>query len=72
MTLIEDADYFIRLVELPYGVHGAIMKNDDGTYSVYLSARDTRERRKQACDHERKHIIFNDLEKESALEAEGL
>ena len=31
-------DYFVRLIALPYHVHGFTMPNDDGTYSVYINS----------------------------------
>ena len=61
---IENIDYFVRIVDFPVGCgcDGAVTPNpEDDTYSVYLDARTTYERRKLACDHEVDHIKNNDL-----------
>lgn len=36
--IIENADYFIRLVTLPPTVNGIVSPNNDGTFNMYLSA----------------------------------
>lgn len=60
---IEGVDFFVRVVDFPVGVRcdGAVTPNADDTYSVYLDARTTCERRKMACDHEVRHIYDDDL-----------
>ena len=62
--LIEDADYFIRIVDFPVGCgcDGIVTPNDDSTYSIYLDARTTHERRLSACSHEVNHIEHNDFD----------
>ena len=72
LVILENADYFVRLVDLPIGVHGFIVPNDDGTYSVYINSRDSSVRQRQACKHERKHIARNDFSRDNVHEAEGL
>ena len=47
--LIENVDYYIRIIDMPCGVHGCVAQNEDGTHSVYLNARDSRDRQ---CAHE--------------------
>lgn len=55
--LIEDCDYFVRLVPFPPGkIDGAVTPNDDGTFSVYIDAAATREKQMEALDHELNHI----------------
>lgn len=54
--LIENCDYFIRLVPFPPGADGAVMTNDDGTYSIYIDANATREQQNIALRHELRHI----------------
>ena len=58
------ADVFVHLLPLP--VHGATTKNEDGTYSVFLNANDSMERRMKAYQHEMNHIENNDLELKDA------
>lgn len=71
--VIEGADYFIRTVDMPYAIHGSVSPNEDGTYSVYVNARDSFERQRMALDHEvKKHIEGNDFAKDDVREIEGL
>lgn len=60
---IEGIDFFVRIVDFPVsaGCDGAVTPNADDTYSVYLDARTTWERRKIACDHEIEHIEREDF-----------
>ena len=58
---IPDADYFVRLVPLPFGVFGATMPNDDSTYSVYLNTRYPEGRQLAAYIHEVRHIQNEDF-----------
>ena len=51
----------VRLVNLPWGVHGCVSPNDDGTFNVYLNARETREGNREAYLHEVGHIIRGDF-----------
>ena len=64
-------DYCVRLIDLPYGVHGCVSEDADGFYSVYVNAKDSRERQYKALDHERRHIENNDFSLSDVVEAEG-
>lgn len=70
--VIENADYCVRIVTLPDGVHGVVSEDADGFCSVYINAKDSRERQYRALDHERRHIENNDFSKSDVVEAEGL
>lgn len=60
--LIENCDYFVRIIPFPvYTIGGMVMPNDDGTFSVYLNSRLSRERQKEALEHELDHIRNNDF-----------
>lgn len=54
-------DHIVRIVNLPWGVHGCVTPNDDGTFSIYLNARDTHERNIKAYWHEVGHIVRDDF-----------
>ena len=58
---IENADYFVRILDLPHGVGGMVTPNDDGTFSVYLNARNSHEKQRHTCDHEIRHIERDDF-----------
>ena len=61
--IIENADYTIRLIDLPGSVGAAITTNHDGTYNVYLNARFATDRDRQIDDyiHEWEHMENDDL-----------
>ena len=60
--LIENADYFIRIIDFPVPcIGGMVMPNDDGTFSVYLDCRSPVERRKRAMRHEYNHMARDDM-----------
>lgn len=52
--------------DLPADVHGAITKDDTGTYYVLLNTNDSSDRRQQAFLHEMLHIYRGDLNKDGA------
>lgn len=55
--LLENADYFVRLVPFPPGaIDGCVTPNDDGTFSVYLDSNVSREKQLKALGHELNHI----------------
>lgn len=59
--VIEGADYFVRVVDLPPSVNGACTPNDDGTYSVYINGRNSAQKQKKSLAHEVKHITGEDF-----------
>lgn len=71
MRLIEGVDYFVRVVRLPHGIHGAVSPNDDDTYNIYLNADDTPERQEKALDHEVRHVRRSDFQKLTVRKAEA-
>ena len=73
MTYLEGADYFVRLVDLPYSVKALVSENDDGTYSMYLNARYGDEQRINSYFHEMEHIERDDFNNgESIYIVEGI
>lgn len=70
--ILENADYCVRIIALPEGVHGVVSEDADGYCSVYLNAKDSHERRCRAYEHEKRHIINGDLSKDDVREIEGL
>lgn len=61
--LIENADYFVRVVDFPVGAgsNGMVMLNPDGTYSVYINARAGLYAQKKAMRHEFCHMAGDDM-----------
>lgn len=62
-------DYRVRLVDLPPRVGGMVSMDDEGFYNVYINARLTRERQREALRHELDHIAEDDLYNSRPIEA---
>ena len=58
---IEGADYFVRMLQLPDGVRGAVRLNSDSTYSVYINPQYDFDHELDTWEHELWHIIREDL-----------
>lgn len=62
MTLVENQDYFVRVVPFPVNsVGGMVTPNPDGSFSIYINSNLSQERQKEALDHELDHIRNNDF-----------
>lgn len=59
--MIENVDYFVRVIPLPCGVNGLVSPNADGTFNVYLNMYADREHQIAACEHEIAHIKNDDF-----------
>lgn len=61
--MIENVDYFVRVVDFPKGVNriGFVLLNDDGTYSVYINARASEAQKRKAMRHEYNHMANDDM-----------
>lgn len=65
-------DYFVRLIPLPWGVHGFVTPNDDDTYSIYINSLLPEALQRAALEHELRHILNGDLySEEPAAVIEG-
>lgn len=61
MTYIDGADFFVRVVDLPSPVGGLVTPNDDGTFSVYINARNSHTKQIKSYGHEVEHIVNDDF-----------
>lgn len=60
--LIEGCDYFVRVVDFPVcSCGGSVTPNEDGTYSVYINARLSRQQNIDSFEHERNHMAHDDF-----------
>ena len=67
--LIENSDYFVHLVPFPPGMYdGAVMPNDDGTFSIYIDSNADDEHRRIALEHELNHIRLDHFYSEKPLD----
>lgn len=58
---IENVDFFVYFMEMPKGVYAFVMPNDDGTFSMFLDPRRTRDQQKEDYIHELIHIMRDDF-----------
>lgn len=66
-------DYVIREVQMPPGIHGAIMYDDENRANIYINSNDTPERQLQAIWHELRHMVNEDMTNGRPIrEIEGL
>lgn len=70
---IEGADYFVRLVDFPVcSCGGVVMPNDDGTFTVLINARLSRQQNRESLEHERNHILHDDFWRDAPLHEKEL
>ena len=62
-TLIEGRDIFVRIVDLNGKVTEAVTENEDGTYTVFISARLDPHAQRERFEHALRHIRYCDFEK---------
>lgn len=61
-------DVIVRLIDLPPGIGGAIMEDEDGIYNVYINARHGHYAQFDDLDHELAHIEHDDLHNNDPIE----
>ena len=59
--LIENADYFIRYLQLPPGIYAFVHLNPDGTFVIVLDPRRDFDHQLDDYIHELWHIIMDDF-----------
>ena len=64
---IEGIDYFVRIIPFPANCDGAVMLNDDGTYSVYINANTSVAMQYNALQHEINHIKNDDMYSDKSI-----
>lgn len=62
--MISKGELTVHLVNLPCEVRGASCENSDGSFSVFINARHSDSRQRQAFLHEMMHIHFKDFHNE--------
>ena len=69
---IPNVDFFIYFMPMHGSIGGYVTPNPDGTFSVYLNERLSRERNMKTLKHEINHIVANDFSKDDVAQIEGL
>lgn len=60
----------VKILDMDTGIAEQVVKNHDGTYTVFINARYATEAQKQAYRHAVGHIEDGDFEKDSVQEIE--
>ena len=68
MTYLYNVDFYVRLVDMPPSIGGAICPNEDGTFSIYINARKSLKAQLAALQHEINHIIDDDFYSDLPIE----
>lgn len=67
--MIEGIDYFVHLVDFPCcSCGGAVMLNDDCTYTILINSRLSEGQKRDAITHELRHIEHNDFYRDIPLQ----
>ena len=61
----------IICINMEYGIHEQVIKNQDDTYTILLNARDSHETRMVSYSHALKHINNKDFEKSNVQQIEA-
>ena len=61
-------DAIIRLIDLPPGIGGAVMEDEEGFISIYVNARHGHYAQLDDLDHELAHIEHDDLHNDDPIE----
>lgn len=75
MTRLEhdSEDIFVEIVDLKDSTaEEVVVKNDDGSYTVFINARIAYERQQEALEHAMRHIDNNDFSKEDIQQIEAV
>lgn len=57
-------DYHVELIAFPSGkVHEAVTPNEDGTFTIFLDEKQSREEQRERFLHVLRHLTGNDFEK---------
>lgn len=66
--MIENVDYFIKLVDFPVCTCGGIiMLNDDGTYTILINSRLSHAQNLDSLRHELNHIKNGDFYRDDPI-----
>ena len=60
----------IVMMNMEYGIHEQVTLNRDGSYTIFLNARDSHEQQLLSYYHALSHIEKNDFEKSDVQEIE--
>ncbi len=60
----------VVVLNMEYGIHEQVTQNHDGSYTVFLNARDSADMRMSSYEHAVGHILERDFEKVDVQEIE--
>ena len=57
---MHSAEYTVRYVDLPYGVNGLLVYDENGDPNIYINARASYDMQQKAIRHELRHLRRGD------------
>lgn len=60
----------VNIQFIPMTVHGAVVKNEDGSFTLFINANDSMEQRMLTYQHEMDHIVHDDFYEGDSAAAE--
>lgn len=60
----------VQYLDMPCKTHGLIRENEDGSVTIVLNSRDSRERNLRTYQHELEHLLREDLSAVDVQKAE--
>lgn len=57
----------VRMIDLPPGIGGAVMVDDDGFANIYINARHGHNAQLRSLEHEIKHVLSDDIHNDSPI-----
>ena len=58
---MHSAEYTVRYVDLPYGVNGLLVYDENGDPNIYINARASYDMQQKAIRHELRHLRRADV-----------
>lgn len=68
---VNNEDVFVEIIDLGSStIPETIVKNDDGSYTVFINARFSFERQQESVQHALRHLEHNDFDKDNVQQIE--
>jgi len=61
------AEYTVRYIDLPYGVNGLLVYDENGEPNIYINARASYDMQRKAIRHELRHIRRGDVDSRRSI-----
>ena len=70
MIDVRQEDIFVQLMDLPIGTNEVVTPNEDGSYTIFINAKQAHEGQLKSYKHGMRHIENGDFEKDDVQKIE--